>query len=97
MNTLQELFAKDGSWTQRAFARKNNGEVCVLDSEEAICWCLAGGIEKIYKYNDNNSIKKIRAIIADKLNIPKYSILDWNDMDERTIDDIRNLVKELNI
>lgn len=89
--TLQELFSKDGSWTQGCIARDRNGQECSEDSTEAICWCLYGGTHKIYGYPMSSLIKEnVRNILG-------ISIVKWNDEKERTIEDIRNLVKELNI
>lgn len=89
--TLQELFSKDGSWCQKLLAKDNKGKACAIQTPEAKSWCLIGGMYKVYGHNTN---------ISDKIHdgiMPEQSISIWNDNKKRTIEDVRALVKELNI
>lgn len=89
--TLQELFSKDDSWLQSFDAQDQKGYYCNPNDPDVVRWCLYGGICKVYKGDD---VKKISDKIKNKLMLP---IVFCNDTKERTIDHIRQLVKELNI
>lgn len=82
--TLQELFAKDDSWTQGTFVMYN----CEKNIEQR---CLLGGLYKVYGYGIVSN--SIRSRIENEIG----PVSLWNDVKERTIDDVRNLVKKLNI
>lgn len=94
--TLQELFSAENSWTQRAFARDENNIPVNEHDSHAICWCLSGAVYKIYGGKEFNYTvsKKIFNLLKSRIGGP---ITTWNDNIKRTIEDVRNLVKELNI
>lgn len=101
MNSLQELFAKDNSFCKNTLATNKDGNPTSPHNLNATSWCIIGAIEKIY--GSYQQLLKYGKIIHNKLNPDELnsddwsSIIDWNNAPERTIEDIRKLVKELNI
>jgi len=97
--TLQELFSDADRWTKRCPARDKNGVQCFYDSEEAECWCLAGGAQLIYPNILHTIFKKIRRA-ADKIGInteKAFWYSDWNDDKNTSILDVQALVKEAGV
>lgn len=93
--TLQELFSKDDSWIQGSYCKFKYDEFGKIVA--TISWCLSGGINRIYGHNNNLS-QEIYNNCMQKLGYILWgSLAHWNDEPGRTIDDIRVLVKELNI
>lgn len=88
--TLQEFFADESRWTKGYYFRDENGSPCSL--EEATCACLAGARRIVYGDNTKEE-DTIKDLLYDSLGI----IGNWNDASERTIEDVRKLVRELNI
>lgn len=43
---LKDLLCNEDKWTQGALARNADGEPVDPESEEAVCWCLIGGIHR---------------------------------------------------
>jgi len=83
--TLQELYENPSHWT------KGSGD-------NKTCFCLMYGCDKIYK--DRLSVwMKVEKSIKDYIEklTKQRGIVPWNDAPKRTIEDIRKLVKELNI
>jgi hypothetical protein len=45
---LKELFSTPDKWTKRAFARDSEGDVTGILMSDAACWCLFGGLVKVF-------------------------------------------------
>jgi hypothetical protein len=111
--TLQELYAREGTWTKGAYARLPNGEVAAADDKGACCFCLDGGLVHIYGDNTEQyceALEKVWQTIMKVFSAPKFlqglkeiddycwiGTVRWNDRPERTIEDIRRVVKEANV
>lgn len=91
--TLQELFAKDGSWCQGTKARDENGEECYPGSRVAVSWCLMGACSKVFDYREdgNAALRRMGEEVG------PGGVVEWNDAEGRTIDEVRELVKKLNL
>lgn len=46
--TIAELFADRSRWTQGEYARNGQGLAVPSQSADAVCFCLIGGITKVY-------------------------------------------------
>jgi hypothetical protein len=58
---LQELFKDESTWTRYAFARDKDGKrLSLLDTDEAVCFCLDGGLSVCYenKFDQYGKIAK---------------------------------------
>jgi len=88
---LQELFTDPTTWCQRDFAQTSTGISIGPSNPEATCWCLAGGIMKCYPTEEYGII---RNTLSRRIGGP---LLDWNDAPERTFEEVKALVEELDI
>ncbi len=91
--TLQDLFSRDGSWTKREFARDKFGDRIYPGSDYATCFCIRGGIDRVCGddfYKADKMLNKLLSMIDGPLT-------KWNDAPERTVEDVRDLVKKANV
>jgi len=89
---IQELYSNDPSrWTRGANARDINGEMVDVDSNSATCLCLLGASIKCYGWSRWSAIYDK---IVDKVGC---RVSAWNDAPERTFEDVKALVEELDI
>ncbi len=97
-SSLVELFDSEAKWAKRVLARdKYNMPVSNL-SPYAVCWCLVGGIKKIYGINRRINDKLIEAGKA--LGFEKRFAIDgqvpsvsrFNDSMDTTFEDIKAVI-----
>ena len=101
---VSELLKKPENWTKGTYARNDQGLSVDWTHPGARCWCLTGAIALVYGDNygsDPNaptpsSVNQwVRAYLREKglgWRIPVY-----NDATERTFEEVRQLVLELDI
>lgn len=99
--SIKDLLSSPDKWTKNAYSRDiNDKQICGTDcelDENAVKWCLAGAIGKIYKH-DKRKIFDIHDKIYKKLQKEnKGTILVYNDHKDTKFEDIRNLIIELDI
>ncbi len=93
--TMQELFAKPDSWCQDYLALDAAGKETHEDDPEACRWCLIGAFLKCHRDPETRyrlRVKlenEIQSMTGDK----QDNIVEYNNASERTIKDIRRLVK----
>lgn len=44
---MLELFSEPEAWTKGEYARDANGGAVMITSENAVCWCLVGGMSLV--------------------------------------------------
>ncbi len=87
---LSELLTDESKWTKGAFARTKSGVgLWNGSSPNAVCWCLSGALQVCDARSETK--QKIREHL--KIDF----IPAWNDAPERTFDDVKNLLTELNL
>lgn len=101
--SLRELFRNKRRWCKGAYARDmfNTG----LDgpaNDEAVSFCLLGGIGKVYGTVYDATVRQKLRRAAKKLFPKRYystyeDLAQFNDNSKTTIKDIRRLVKEANV
>lgn len=91
---VRELLTGPEKWTKGADARSESGYSVEPDSKAACRWCLYGAINAAYPRTDD-AIRALKLVNA-KLGESR-GICNWNDAPERTFDDVRKLVEELDI
>ena len=89
---LKELFDKPHKWTRQLYARKEDGHGITADSDEAVCWCLMGGIFRCYP--DAQKQRELELRLG--LHLGQHPI-NWNDTKGRTFEEVKALVEELDI
>lgn len=94
--TVQALFRAESRWTTRCFARFRNGIQCDAGDKRAVCFCLAGGIYRVYPKGRRRENAFQR---ADRVAIKRgYThVAHFNDDPKTTIADIRAVAKEAKI
>lgn len=86
---VSELFSSPAKWTKYTWSRDGNGLPVGL-SKTAVCWCLEGALYHCYRASKVAYLKPtIEAVIGE--------IHLWNDMPERTFEDVKKLVEQLDI
>jgi len=90
---LKKLFDSPEKWTQGTLARRHDGKPVSIYDSAATCFCLFGGLRKCYGYTEDagSIVRAITGYIKREL-IPLY-----NDSPERTFEDIKKLVNDLDI
>ena len=103
--SLQEFFDNTPEkWTQHDYARDKNGRETSIFDPEATCFCLLGGISKVYNVTvddlDDKTLEirekineAIRKLFPDR---PSY-IHKFNDHPDTTFEDIKKVLKEANV
>lgn len=88
---IKELLTDSSKWTKGSLAKTETNCYVSPSHTQAVCWCLLGAIFRCYKETE----LEISAKIFKTLGI--NSITDWNDSPERTFDEVKALVLELDI
>ena len=47
LKQARKVIKDEANWTQNVEARRADGSFCPPQSEEAVCWCTVGAIEKV--------------------------------------------------
>lgn len=93
---VRELLTDKSKWTKRAFARTKEGGATNVSDTNATCFCLVGALLKCY--NDDNefsyNLNRLNMVVI-KLGTPSISL--WNDSPNRTFEEVKQLVEELDI
>lgn len=89
--TIKELLSDETRWTKGAGARDKDGHLCSTNDEAAVCWCLAGAINRCYSASYYDVTAKLLGGIGG------LSITTYNDATERTYEEVMVLVDKLGI
>lgn len=85
-----ELLDSSSKWTQRVFARDNTGSCTFVNDPKAVQWCLAGAIEKCYHRLHTEIVDQLWKTLGSNLH---RSITEWNDANDRTYEEVYELLK----
>ena len=89
---LQQLYAEPDSWTQGLLARTRAGDGVPPDEPGATSWCLLGAAIRCY----GDCTPEYRRAI-DLIRRRVGAVIEWNNEPARTIDEVRDLVRELGV
>ena len=93
---VRELLTDESKWTKGWNARTTDYSPVTYDHHDASCWCLLGAIYKCHCYPP-----PILSLIRKELEInPQWSntdITSWNDSEDRTFEEVKELVEKLDI
>lgn len=89
---IHELLTDTSKWTQKTLALTAKGVGVKSSHPEACSWCLLGACIKCYGIEkaDNEITAQIRAKLG-------CGLVSWNDSPNRTFEEVRALVLELDI
>lgn len=95
---IRELLDSPEKWIQGKLAADSNGNTVTSLSVDSCRWCIVGSIIKCYGCNEFGDDRyAVANRISDHLSLYPLDISKWNDAPERTFEDIRKLVEELDI
>lgn len=99
---VKELLDSPDKWTKGAFARTVTGDQRFPNNKHASCWCLYGAILKCCENQDSNEVySKVSDYIQNTLGIHTppciNALVSFNDREETTFEDIKQLITELDI
>ena len=89
---IRNLLTDESKWCKGVDAQDCNGDEIRYDDPKAHSFCLVGALEVCYRDEGN-----IIYAIKDKIRLRIGDITRWNDAPERTFEDVRKLIEELNI
>jgi hypothetical protein len=90
----RELRANPATWTQGVMARNAAGAQALVDESGACSWCLVGHIERRLKDRLINRPDVIDAFRR-HLERDRKSIVAFNDVRSRTVDDVIALCEKV--
>jgi alpha-glucosidase (family GH31 glycosyl hydrolase) len=91
---IKDFLDSPSKWTQEALARDDKGRACDPLSHSAVCFCLLGLMGVFYDFRSSNGEEawnKLNSVFKGKI------IGKWNDAPERTFEEVKALVTELDI
>lgn len=93
---VHELLADPSRWTKGSYACDKNGKDTFFDSEKAVCFCLAGAVNKCY--SDRKDRIRVFHDITETVKKNGFSCIEaFNDSDRTTHQDVLELAKKLDI
>jgi hypothetical protein len=96
---VKELLDSPERWTKGFQARNALGRPAMANSKQAMCWCLGGAINRCYPTIEHRRVvlDRIFETVPEIVVLHNDSLAEWNDAPERTFEDVRALVEELDI
>ncbi len=97
---IKELFSGPDRWIQKSYARDINNNITTWNATNAHSFCLIGAVCHCYTLDTNirsEIYKKLRAELYPEMPAEQISIAEWNDAPERTFEDVKKLVNDLDI
>lgn len=97
---IRELYSDPTRWTKGCFAKNKEGIAVPFRSSDAYAFCLMGAVSYCYSDNDNDEMAlkvdtKIRNYLRQKTGSGKQA--SWNDAPERTYEEVKAMVDELDV
>lgn len=89
---VKKLLNSPYKWTKGADARTKDGHPVVQSDPDAVCWCITGAITHCYGPDSRETIFDMV-----RFKIQRLTVFAWNDRNERTFDDIVELMEDLNL
>lgn len=99
---VKELLADPARWTKASFSRDKWGCPIHPRDEQAICWCIVGGIEKCYPNfeEQKKARKKILRVIEPEIDPKNGSLLlktIFNVNDSATHAELMKILEEADV
>lgn len=95
---IRELLSDESKWTKGSYARHINGNSIGPRQDNACSWCLLGSIYKCYGFRSEFFRSKFFKVFENlRIKLKGNDITAWNDAPERTFEDVKKLVEELDI
>lgn len=97
---IKELLKSEENWTKGEAARDKYGDRVSESSDRAVSFCLVGAFWKCYPDGDDEAKRKLANVILEKhpdraipCLMPSNVIIDFNDHDNTTFEEVRAVVE----
>ena len=95
---LDALFDQETKWTKEHFALDRQGGVVTSLDQNAVCWCITGGLQKVCSGDLPYEIIELLDNVLVKFGYLPSShfafISSWNDREDTTFVDIKRVIRE---
>lgn len=94
---VKELLDSPEKWTKGHYSRDKLGNPAWPENDDATCFCLMGAIRRCYGFGPRGNEIVKRCCDRIKCDDSGSSLGPFNDAPERTFDEVRQLITELDI
>ncbi len=107
---VRELLSSPDKWNKGAYAVTKDGASTGEQNDNAVAYCLVGAVHKCYRFGptgwtnfDDVIVKIVRNLAAkNKVRVNYFTgstsaVIGWNDDKDRTFEEVKALVTELDI
>lgn len=93
LRALDALFSDESKWTKGTYARDARGAQVFPGSDNAVCWCLAGGRLTVSR-GDMKRDQALAVALCDALpqGTSTSTYIHWQDDPCRTFDEIKAII-----
>lgn len=95
--TIAAMFCSAKHWTRGTFARRIDGSECLPRSIHAVCWCLSGALTEVYTKPGDQFRARQRLEETIGTTYGHIGLVRFNDTNDRTIEEIRQVVREARV
>lgn len=81
LSKAADLIEPEGAWARHQLAKSAHDQVVNPTDERAVCWCMAGAMQRITPVL-GNVYYRAHEFVARSLDIPTFA--SWNDAPGRT-------------
>lgn len=97
---VKELLSDKSKWIKNVFAKNKEGDEVNYHDPTAYSFCLAGAVRRCYSETEevfHDISLQISIKTHQDITQWNWSIVQWNDDPERTFEEVKELVEELDI
>jgi hypothetical protein len=101
---IKELLKSEEKWTKDEAARDKDGDRVSESSDRAVSFCLVGAFWKCYPDGDDETRRKLANVILEKHPdralphlMPSNVIIDFNDNQNTTFEDVRAVLEAADV
>lgn len=93
---IHELLDSPEKWTQGTYARDSSGCSAPIHCPRAVSWYLMGAAHRCYP---EVKVLEVKVRLRDELRrrTGDGTVVNWNDDENRTFDEVRNLLLKLDV
>lgn len=92
---VRAVLSSAAAWTKLTYARDAAGNACAPVSDEAVCWCLLGAIEKAYPTHAGSAARqRLASVLRERAELQYGGLAGWQDEDSTTFERVQALLAE---
>lgn len=92
---ISEILSSPDKWTKEHCAKDSDGDPTNSSSPTAVCWCLAGAMNRMISLNEDMFFSKTHFTLTEivRSTTKHQEISYFNDAPETTYEDVMKVVK----